>query len=122
MSADDPQAVVQWREAMMWLIKSNADISGATIDSACNSVRYGSCRVAKLDRRPRPLRSTYHRFIFIMLFARRLVPGHCTWQSHCGARARDSVAARFRYNAHHRGQTARAVATLCPLVSTGVFD
>jgi hypothetical protein len=29
MSADDPQAIVQWREALLWLTKADADISGA---------------------------------------------------------------------------------------------
>jgi len=94
MSVDDPQAVVQWREAMMWLIKSNADISGATIDSARNSVRSGSGRIAKLDRRARPFRSAYHPFIYCALCSPARSP-HCTWQSHCGARARDSVAVRL---------------------------
>jgi len=28
MSADDPQAIVQWREALLWLTKANADITG----------------------------------------------------------------------------------------------
>jgi len=29
MSAGDPQAVVQWREALLWLAKADADIFGA---------------------------------------------------------------------------------------------
>lgn len=29
MSAADPQAVVQWREALLWLAKADADIFGA---------------------------------------------------------------------------------------------
>ena len=29
MSADDPQAVVQWSEALLWLAKADADITGA---------------------------------------------------------------------------------------------
>jgi HEPN domain-containing protein len=29
MSADEPQALVQWREALLWLTKAQADISGA---------------------------------------------------------------------------------------------
>jgi HEPN domain len=29
MSAADPQAVVQWREALLWLAKADHDISGA---------------------------------------------------------------------------------------------
>jgi hypothetical protein len=29
MSAADPQAVVQWREALLWLAKADRDISGA---------------------------------------------------------------------------------------------
>src|SRR5271167_2195253 len=29
MNADDPQAVVQWREALLWLAKADADIFGA---------------------------------------------------------------------------------------------
>jgi HEPN domain-containing protein len=29
MSADDPQAIIQWREALLWLAKADADIVGA---------------------------------------------------------------------------------------------
>jgi HEPN domain-containing protein len=29
MSADDPQALVQWREALLWLARAEADIFGA---------------------------------------------------------------------------------------------
>jgi len=29
MNADDPQAIVQWREALLWLAKADGDISGA---------------------------------------------------------------------------------------------
>ena len=29
MNADDPQAIVQWREALLWLAKGDGDISGA---------------------------------------------------------------------------------------------
>lgn len=29
MSADDPQDLVQWREALLWLAKADADVSGA---------------------------------------------------------------------------------------------
>ena len=29
MSAADPQSVVQWREALLWLAKADADVSGA---------------------------------------------------------------------------------------------
>jgi HEPN domain-containing protein len=29
MSADDPQAIIQWREALLWLAKADAEIVGA---------------------------------------------------------------------------------------------
>ena len=29
MNADDPQAIVRWREALLWLAKADGDISGA---------------------------------------------------------------------------------------------
>ena len=29
MNAADPQAIVQWREALLWLAKAEGDISGA---------------------------------------------------------------------------------------------
>jgi HEPN domain-containing protein len=36
MNADDPQTVVQWREALLWLAKAAADISGARTLLAAN--------------------------------------------------------------------------------------
>jgi len=121
MSVDDPQAVVQWREAMMWLIKSNADISGATIDSARNSVRSGSGRIAKLDRRARPFRSAYHPFIYCALCSPARSPALYLAVALRCARPRQCCGS-FGYNADHCGQSARAVAPLCSLVRAGAFD
>ena len=46
MSADDPQAIIQWREALLWLAKADADIvdartllAGAQLDLAAFHVQ-----------------------------------------------------------------------------------